>query len=164
MIYTSTYVWFTNAIVSSLAAHISTKLMHTPLFYLLSSYILAYIDIWLSGLEHRDKFKHVISRFKYMSNPVLFAIRHNLGTPYHNFGAFRWYNKVWYDWAHRRILAWYEGYGTQYEYYTNKYEYITQLTPQLIRHCELCKSLQQLSRDENLTIPYFEEKIPDYDD
>ena len=68
-----------------------TKLLnplHASLFDLLPSDILADIDIWISGLEHRDKFKHVISRFKSMCNPVLFAIPHKLWTPYHNFGAF----------------------------------------------------------------------------
>ena len=73
-----------------------TKLLkpwHVSLFDILPSDFLADSDIWLSGLEHRNKFKHVISRFKSMCNPVLFAIPHKLWIPYHNFGAFRWYNK-----------------------------------------------------------------------
>ena len=65
------------------------KTSNASLFDLLPSEFLADIDIWLFGLEHRVKFKHVISRFKSMCNPIIFAIPHNLLTPYHYFGALR---------------------------------------------------------------------------
>ena len=55
------------------------------------------IDIWSSGLKHCNKFKHVILRFIYMCNPVLFAIPHEVWIPYHNFWASLLYNKVKYD-------------------------------------------------------------------
>ena len=114
-----------------------TKLLnptHASLFNTLPSDILADIDIFLSILEHHDKFKHVILHFKSISNPILFAIIHDLWTPYLNFGSFRWYKNVQYDWAHRRIMSRDEGYWTHYEYYIKNIEYITQLTPQLLRH------------------------------
>ena len=52
------------------------KPTHDSLLDPLPPEICADIDIWLSDLEHRNKFKHIISRFKYMSNPALFEIRH----------------------------------------------------------------------------------------
>ena len=110
------------------------KYMHASLFSLLPSNILADIDIWLSDLEHCNKFKHVISSFKYMSNLVISKITHKLWTPYHNCGALLWYNQVKYDWSHRRILDSDDGHWTHYEYYTNTSKYITQLTPELLRH------------------------------
>ena len=154
--------------------------MHTSLFDILPLVILEDTDIWLSGLKHRDKFKHVILRFKSMSNPVLFAISYNLWTSHHNFWSLRWCNKVRYNCANRRILSRDEGYCISYltvslvwyfwslnsslfPKYTNKSEYTTQLTPQLLKHSKLCKSLQQLSQNEKSTIPYFKEKIPDSD-
>ena len=63
-----------------------------PIFDLLPMYIIMVIKIWVSGLEHRDKFKPIVSRINNMCNPILFEITHNLWTPYHNFGVFRWYN------------------------------------------------------------------------
>ena len=78
-----------------------TKLLdplHESLFYLLPSYILEDVDIWISGLEHRDKFKHAFLRFKYMCNPVFFTIPHKLWTLYHSFCALCWYNKEYYGW------------------------------------------------------------------
>ena len=49
------------------------KNSHASLFDLITSKFFADIFIWLSGLKHCYKFKHVISCFKYMSNPVIFA-------------------------------------------------------------------------------------------
>ena len=98
------------------------KPFHASLWDLLPSDILVDIDIWLSGLKHRDKFKHKISRFKPMCNPVLFEIPHKLWTLYHNFGALRCYNKVRFDWAHIFILSRDNSHWTHYEYYPNKPE------------------------------------------
>ena len=67
--------------------------LHASLFDLLPSDTLEDTDICLCSLKHRDKFKHVILCFKYMCDPILFAITHKLWTPYHNFGAFFWYNQ-----------------------------------------------------------------------
>ena len=67
-----------------------------------------------------------------MCNPVLFAIPRNLYTLYHDFGAFRWYNKFKYDWAHSNILDRDNSYRTHYEYYPKTSEYITHLTPDLL--------------------------------
>ena len=55
------------------------------------------ILIWVSGLKHRDKFKHVVSCINTMYSSVLFEIPHDLWTPYHNFGFFRWYNEAHYE-------------------------------------------------------------------
>ena len=66
--------------------------------------IIVDIDICLSGLKHRDKFKHIISRFKYTCGPVQFKISHDLRIPYYNFGASCWYNKVKIKWEHILIL------------------------------------------------------------
>ena len=60
------------------------------LFDIFSTVILADIEIWISGLEHRYKFKAVVSCINSMYNPVLFVIPHDLWTPYHYFGVFRW--------------------------------------------------------------------------
>ena len=102
------------------------------LFDILPSDILADIDIWVSSLEHWNKFKPFISCFKYMSNPVIFSIPYKLCTMYLNFGAFCWYNQVKYDLAHRSLLSRYYGNCAHYEYYTNASKYITQLTPELL--------------------------------
>ena len=98
---------------------------HASLFNLLPLDILADIDIWLFGFEHWDKFKHVISRFKSMSNPILFAILHKLRTPYHNFRVFRLYIQVKYNWSHRHLMARNNGIWTHYEYFINISEYTT---------------------------------------
>ena len=47
------------------------KPSHTSLFDLLPSVILAYTDIWIYVLEHRNKFKHVIFHFKSICNPLI---------------------------------------------------------------------------------------------
>ena len=138
--------------------------MNTSLFDLLPPDILADIDICLSGLEHRNKFKHIILHFKYMSNPIIFAIRHEHWTPYYNFESFRWCNIVMHNWARRLILVGIKGYWIHYEYLTRKYEDITYLTPKLLWHRKSCISLNRLRRNEDSTIPYFVEKIPYYDE
>ena len=89
--------------------------LHALSFDLLTSDIIAEIDIWLSVLEHCDKFKHIILRLKSMFNPDLFTIDHYLWTLYHNFVSFRCYKKVKYDWAHIHILGRYDSYCTLYE-------------------------------------------------
>ena len=140
-----------------------TKLLnslHASLFDLLPSGILRDIDICLSVLKHRDKFKHVILRFKYMSNPVLFPILYKFWTSYHNFRALCWYNQVKYNWEYIHLLARDDGNWKHYDYYMNTYKYITHLTPELLRHRELCKLLKKFSQDENSSIPYFKQKIP----
>ena len=111
------FLAFLNMHRRTLLLHRPTKLFkssHASLFDILPSDILADIGIWISVLKHRDKFKHVISCFKYMCNPLLSAIPHYIWTPYHNFSAFYWYKKVRYDWAHRRILARDDSYWTYY--------------------------------------------------
>ena len=79
--------------------------MHASLFGLLTRDILADIDIWISVLENHDKFKHIISHFKYISNPVILSINSEYWTPYHNLKALQWYNIVKYNWDHRRIMV-----------------------------------------------------------
>ena len=51
---------------------------HASLFDLIALEIFADVDIWISGLGHCNKFKHFISCFKPMCNPVLFEIPHDL--------------------------------------------------------------------------------------
>ena len=61
--------------------HLHPKLLkpeESYLFDLLPTDILVDIDIWLSVLEHRDKFRSVISHINSMYNPVFFAIPHEL--------------------------------------------------------------------------------------
>ena len=64
------------------------KTTQVSLFYLLPAAILADIEIWVSGLEHRDKFKAVVSRINSMYNPIIYAITHELWTPYQNFRVY----------------------------------------------------------------------------
>ena len=75
------------------------------------------IEIWLSGLEHRNNFKPVVSRINTMCNPILFAIPHNLWTPYQNFRVFSWYNGYHYEWLHRHIFSTYNAPWMCYKYY-----------------------------------------------
>ena len=58
------------------------------LFGLLTIDIITDIEIWVSSLEHRDKFKPVAFRIKNMCNPIIFVIPHNLYTPYQKFRVF----------------------------------------------------------------------------
>ena len=62
------------------------------LFDLLSTVTLTDIEIWVSSLEHPDKFKAVVSCINFMYNPVLFEIINELWTPYNNLGVYIWYN------------------------------------------------------------------------
>ena len=71
------------------------KPLHTSLYDWLPTVIIMYIEIWLSCLEHCNKFNRIVSRFKTMCKPILYAIPHYLWTPYRNFGALCWYN-AWY--------------------------------------------------------------------
>ena len=65
------------------------KPSQASLFDLLPTVILTDIEIWVSGLERRDNFKPVVSHINTMYNPIIFVISHDLWTPYHNFGVFR---------------------------------------------------------------------------
>ena len=74
------------------------------LFHLLPQYILTDINIWVSGLEHRKKFKAVITNINPLCNLILFAIPQELWAPYHNLSVYSgWYNECSYTWAHRRV-------------------------------------------------------------
>ena len=46
--------------------------------------IISDIDTCIFGFKYHNKSKHVISRFKYTSNLVLFSINAEYWTPYHN--------------------------------------------------------------------------------
>ena len=76
--------------------HCHPKLLNpteTYLFYLLPKDILTDIDIWVSGLKYRDKFKDVITNMNTMCNPTLLYITQELWKPYHNFSLQSgWYN------------------------------------------------------------------------
>ena len=71
---------------------------HASLLSLLPLEIFEDLYMWLSGLKHCDKFKHVILRFKYIINSALFTTSHDLWNLYHNIKTFCWYNKFHYDW------------------------------------------------------------------
>ena len=59
------------------------------------------IDIWVSELEHSDKFKAVITNMNTMRNPNLFAIPTEIWAPYQNFRVYSgWYNEGLYEWAY----------------------------------------------------------------
>ena len=63
------------------------------LYGLFPQYILTDIDIWISGLEHRDKFKAAITNINPLCNPTLFAIPQELWALYHNLILYSgWYN------------------------------------------------------------------------
>ena len=95
----------THCLTSNLQRHSNQlKPSHSSLFYLLHTYILTDTEVWLSSLEHCDKFNPVVLRIKTKCNPVLFAIPHNLWTPYQNFGFFHWDNEEHYEWVHIYIL------------------------------------------------------------
>ena len=79
------------------------KPMNASLFNLLPPDIIAAIDTWIAAPKSHDQFKHVILRFKYMSNPALFTILTKYCTLYHNFKSLRWHNITKYEWVHRRI-------------------------------------------------------------
>ena len=69
------------------------KPIETSLFNIFPTVILTDIDIWVSGLEHHDKFKAVIKNMNTLSNPILFDIRPELWAPYHHFSVYGcWYN------------------------------------------------------------------------
>ena len=57
------------------------KLTETYLFYILPQDILMNIDIWVFRIEHRDKFKSVITNMNTMCNPTLFANTTELCVP-----------------------------------------------------------------------------------
>ena len=57
------------------------------LFGLLPQDILTDIDIWVSGIEHRDKFNATILNMNTMCIPTLFVIPQELWAPYHNFSV-----------------------------------------------------------------------------
>ena len=61
------------------------KSAHTTLFNLLPIEILVGIDIWISGLRQCNKFKHIVSCFKYIIQPILFVSRHKYWSIYYNF-------------------------------------------------------------------------------
>ena len=73
------------------------------LFDLFPTLIFTDIEIWVSGLEHRDKFKTIVSRINFMYNPITFTIPREIWTPYHNLGFHGWYNVGSYQFSHRRI-------------------------------------------------------------
>ena len=81
------------------------KPLDASLFYLLPTYIIKNIEIWVPGLEHCNKFNHIFSRFKTMCNPILFTMPNNLWNAYHNSRALSWYNEEHYSWIHIQILA-----------------------------------------------------------
>ena len=92
------------------------KPSQAQLFDLLPTDILIDIEIWVSSLEHSEKFKPIILCFKTICNPIIFAIPHDLWTPYHNLGAFYCYNEEHYEWVHRLNFANYTGPWTCYKY------------------------------------------------
>ena len=101
--------------------------------------ILTNIEIWVSGLDNRDKFKAVVSLNNIMYKPVLSAINQELWTPHHNFGVYRWYNVVLYKWAQSRAPS-----GSSYQYYEKLSTGIIKLTPALIQSHELAVTFQKI--------------------
>ena len=95
------------AIHTTSKLHCHPKLLNpteTYLFYLLPKDILTDIDIWVSGLKHRDKFKSVIINMATMCNPIFLAILQEIWVLYHNFSVYNgFYNDCSYAWACRRV-------------------------------------------------------------
>ena len=120
---------------------------------------LADIDIWLSGLKHRDKFKAAVKNMNYLSNPTLFAIPHELWATYHNFNAYIWYNEIFYEWEYRCIPSLYSDSCLHYQLLERLSTGITNLNPVLIHSHKLAVTFQKIAWDENSSIPYFKQKI-----
>ena len=69
----------------------------TSLFNIFPTDILTDIDIWVSGLEHCDKFKSVVNNMDTMLNPTIFSITPELREPYQNFSVYSCcYNEGFY--------------------------------------------------------------------
>ena len=126
---------------------------------LLHTVILMDIEIWVFGLENRDKFKANVSCINFMYNPVLFSIPTEIWTPKQNFRFFFWYNEVLYEWAHRHIPTLYSGLWLRYQYYRKLYTGITKLTPVIVQSHGLAVTFKQITRDKKSSIPYFKQKI-----
>ena len=126
--------------------------------------ILTDIYIWVSGLKHHDKLKAVVKKMNYLSNPTIFAIPRELWLPYHNFIVYSWYNEGFYEWVWRRITSPYSESHLRYKLLGSLSTGITKLNPALIKSRELAVTFQQITRDENSSIPYFKQKILDYDE
>ena len=58
----------------------------------------------------------------------------------------------------------YTGPWTHYKYYVNASTYMTLLTPDIVKYLNLSKTFQQITWDKKYLIPYFKQKIPDYDE
>ena len=119
------------------------------LFYLLPKFILMDIDIWVSGLKHRDKLKAVAKNMNYLSNPTLFAIPHDLWATYHNFNAYIWYNEIFYEWEYRCIPSPYSDSCLHYQLLERLSTGITNLNPVLIHSHKLAVTFQKINRDGN---------------
>ena len=130
------------------------KPTEASLFDLLPTVILAYIDIWVSGLEHSDKFKAVVKRIDFMSNPIIFKITHELWKLYYNVRVYIWYIEGFNEWAHMRISSY-----SHYQYYINLSTGITKLPPALIQSHELAVTFQHIAWDKNSSVPYPKQKI-----
>ena len=141
----------------TITLHRHTKQLNTTessLFDIFPKFILTDIEIWVSGLEHRDKFMAVVSRINSMYNPIIYAITHELWTPYQNFRVYSWYNDRFYEWAHMRIPDPYNDLCSRYQYYGILSTGITKLTPEIIQSHKLAVTFQKIAWDENSSVPY----------
>ena len=126
----------------------------TYLFHLLPQDTLTDIEMWVYGLEHREKFKAVITNINPLCNPILFAIPQELWAPYHSFSVYSsWYNECSYTYAHRHAptnthLRYHQIFGS----YSTIIEMLTQ------RHIDFHNSdvvCQYITWEENASVPYF---------
>ena len=123
----------------------TSKLNHHPkrlnptetyLFVLFLQHMLTNIDIWVSGLEHRERFKAVIRNINTLCNPSLFAIPQELLAPCHNFSVYSgWYNQCSYAWVHRSVPT-----NTHSRYhFLGSYSTVIEMSTQ--RHIDFHKSV-----------------------
>ena len=142
--------------------HRHTKLLNPSeiyLFHLLPQDILTDIDIWLSRLDHCEKFKAFITNMNTMCNPTLLSIAQDLWAPYHNFSVYSGcYNECFYAWAHRRVPT-----NTRlcYQLFGSYSTVISTLNQQHINLHKSVVACQLIPWDENSSIPYFRQTILD---
>ena len=128
------------------------------LFNILPTDILTDIDIWVSGLEHCDKFKAFIKNMNTMCNPTIFSIPPELWSPYHNLSVYScFYPGVFYKWAYRRIPT---NTCLCYQFTSSYSTGISKLIQHHIEFHESVVACQHINWDKNSSIPYFKQKIP----
>ena len=135
------------------------KFAINKIFYLFPKDILTDIDIWVSGIEHCNKFKAVITNINTMCKPTLFSIQQELWAPYQNLSVYScWYNQGFYELAYRCITT---NTCSRYQLLYSYYTVIIKLKQRHIEFHESVVAFQHITWDKNSSIPYFKQAIMD---